>query len=93
MSAATGPTWGASSRAAIAAAAWGMPFVMLTVSTGRATRSAAVPKMYIATIATPDKRIPRRSVAAGSWISPPSVGASSRPANANVIVAKKLTSE
>ena len=67
-----------------------MPLVMLTVSGGSATSMAAVPSTYIVTIAMPDTTMPRRSVAAGSWISSPSVGASSSPANANVIVANRL---
>ena len=63
---------------------------MLTVSCGSATSIAAVPSTYIATTARPETATPRRSVAAGSWISSPSVGASSSPAKANVIVANKL---
>ncbi len=46
----------------------------------------------MATMANPETTTPRRSVAAGSWTSPPSEGASSSPAKAKVIVAKKLTS-
>ena len=51
---------------------------------------AAVPSTYSATIANPETTTPRRSVAAGSWISSPRVGASSSPASPNVIVAKRL---
>ena len=39
----------------------------------------------------PESTMPRRSVATGSWISSPSVGASSSPAHANVIVANRLS--
>ena len=67
-----------------------MPLVMLTVSCGRATSMAAVPRTYIATIASPETAMPRRRVRAGSWISSPSVGASSSPAKANVMVANRL---
>src|ERR1041384_743069 len=81
------------SRSTIAAAACGTPFVRLTASAGNATRIASVPSTYVATMPTPDHTMPRRSVAAGSRISPPSVGANSSPANANVIVAKRLSSE
>src|SRR5207253_1401231 len=70
--------------------ACGTPFVMLTVSAGRATSIAAVPRTYIATMPKPEMTMPRRSVAAASWISSPSVGASSSPANANVMVANRL---
>ena len=63
---------------------------MLTVSAGRATSIAAVPRTYIATMPKPEMTMPRRSVAAASWISSPSVGASSSPANANVMVANRL---
>ena len=65
---------------------------MLTRSAGSATSVAAVPRTYIATTARPESTTPCRSVAAASWISSPKDGASSSPANANVIVAKKLTS-
>src|SRR5881398_416889 len=57
---------GAPSRCTRAAVACGMPLVMLTVSRGSATSIAAVPNTYMATMATPDTRTPRRSVAAAS---------------------------
>ena len=77
-------------RWANAATACGRPLVMLTVSCGSATSIAIVPRTYTATTATPVSSTPRRSVAAGSVISPPNVGASSSPANANVSVANRL---
>ena len=89
-SAATGASQPAPSRSTRAAVACGMPLVMLTVSCGNATSTAAVPSTYITTMASPDTMMPRRSVRAGSCISSPSVGASSRPAKANVIVANRL---
>ena len=88
--AATGASQPAPSRSTRAAVACGMPFVMLTVSCGSATSMAAVPRTYMATIASPDTAMPRRNVRAGSWISSPSVGASSSPAKAKVIVANRL---
>src|SRR5881275_2014505 len=87
---ATGASHGAPSRCVSAAVACGTPFVMLTVSAGRATSIAAVPRTYIATMPKPEMTMPRRSVAAATWISSPSVGASSSPANANVMVANRL---
>ena len=52
-----------------------------------------MPTTYIATMPIPDSTIPRRNVAAASSISSPRVGASSRPANAKVMVANRLKSD
>ena len=61
---------------------WATPLVTLTSCAGSATSMATLPSTYIPTITQPEITTPRRRVCAGSRISSPMAGASSRPANA-----------